>query len=642
MKGGAEPPTEMERTMENEERRLLGLILAMILLVTGQGCGSAAMNGEPGNELDDPNGELAGPRVDPEPEPDPEQDQEQELAPATELEAELVMLSGDDYGPLLWGTSENDMFMAGEDGLLAHFDGARWAPVALGHDYSHRDFSALFGFSPTDVFAGNGYGDLLHYDGEAWMEIEVPAGIYGLWGTSSKNLFAISSSQVMHFDGEEWSIVDTGLPTDIRWRGISGSGPGHVVLVGRSVESPGAPRFAHFDGVDWIEHRVPVNDGLANVWSAGPEATFAIGLRGSILYFDGRELTSMRGENGQDLHSIWGSSATEVFVGGDQTILRFDGKAWSSMDLPSISDVEYRQNIRSVFGFGGNRLFASGNGVHFFDGKSWEVRLSYSYSIRKIWATSPDDVLFLGSAVHRYDGFTLEPEDFGEFGQLDLRAAWGTKQRTYAAGTGSEMFVYDGENWARMAGNTPSSFADLTGTSEDDVFGVGRNGAIAHFNGAAWDSMNSGTDAHLRGVWAAAPDDVYAVGDEGTILHYDGNDWATLFDDEDVDYRHVTGFDAEHIFVPHKDGVLFGDGVFWRSEQPELEGPGYFVPAVHGTSPENMFAVGYGGLSHYDGGSWTRVSADLPGGSHAVFAVGPREIYAAGDQGVLRYTVPSP
>ncbi len=329
-------------------------------------------------------------------------------------------------------------------------------------------------------------------------------------------------------------------------------------------------------------------------------------------------------------------------MGGAQTILRFDGKAWSSMDLPSISDVEYRQNIRSVFGFGGNRLFASGNGVHFFDGKSWEVRLSYSYSIDKIWATSPDDVLFVGSATHRYDGFTVEPEDFGEFGQPYLRAAWGTKERTYAAVSGSEMFVYDGENWARMTGNTPSSLADLTGTSEDDVFGVGRNGAIAHFNGAAWDSMNSGTDAHLRGVWAAAPDDVYAVGDEGTILHYDGNDWATLFDDEDVDYRHVTGFDAEHIFVPHKDGVLFGDGVFWRSEQPELEGPGYFVPAVHGTSPENMFAVGYGGLSHYDGGSWTRVSADLPGGSHAVFAVGPREIYTAGDQGVLRYTVPSP
>ncbi len=294
MKGGAEPPTEMERTMENEERRLLGLILAMILLVTGQGCGSAAMNGEPGNELDDPNGELAGPRVDPEPEPDPEPDQEEELAPATELEAELVMLSGDDYGPLLWGTSENDMFMAGEDGLLAHFDGARWAPVALGHDYSHRDFSALFGFSPTDVFAGNGYGDLLHYDGEAWMEIEVPAGIYGLWGTSSKNLFAISSSQVMHFDGEEWSIVDTGLPTDIRWRGTLGQRAGSRGLGRPPWEAPCAPRFAHFDGVDWIEHRVPATDGLANVWSAGPEATFAIGLRGSILYFDGHELISMR------------------------------------------------------------------------------------------------------------------------------------------------------------------------------------------------------------------------------------------------------------------------------------------------------------------------------------------------------------
>ncbi|MFW2387671.1 MAG: hypothetical protein ACN4G0_05010 [Polyangiales bacterium] len=627
--------------MENEERRLLGLVLAMVLLVTGQGCGSAAMNGEQGNELDNPNGELANPDTDPEPEPEP--DAEAELAPVTNLQAELVMLCGY-QGPLLWGTSENDMFMAGEDGLLAHFDGARWAPFDLGSNYSYRDFSALIGFSSTDVFAGNSNGDLLHYDGETWTEVEVPNvnSIDDLWGTSANDLYAIYRSRVMHFDGAEWSTVDTGLPTDVRWLAISGSGSDHVVLVGFEPQAPYAPRFAHFDGSDWEEHEVPTTDRLVDVWSAGPSATFAIGQSGSILRFDGQELTAMQGTNGQALQSIWGTSATEVFVAGEGSIRRFDGSTWSSMVSPSNPDVGFPQRFRSLFGFGGNRLFASGKGLHFFDGESWEVRLSHSSSINKIWATSPEDVLFVGSATHRYDGFTVEPEDFGGFEQPNLRAAWGTKERTYAAGGGGEMFVYDGENWARMTSNTSTTFFDITGTSEDDVFAVGYNGVIVHFNGAAWGGMISGTDAHLRGVWAAAPDDVYAVGYEGTILHYDGNEWATLFGNEELYYWHVTGFDSEHIVAPHPGGVHFGDGVSWRSEQPEFEDAHNLIEAVHGTSPDNMFAVGYGGLSHYDGETWTHVSALRPGGSQAVFAVGPRDVYMSGRQGVLRFTVPSP
>ncbi len=640
MKGGAEPPVEMERTMENEERRFLGLVLAMLLLVTGQGCGSAAMNGEPGSELDDPNGELAEPGVEPEPEPEP--DDEVGLAPVTELQAELVMLSGDE-GHLLWGTSEKDMFMAGENGLLAHFDGARWTPFALGSKYSYRDFRALIGFSPTDVFAGNSYGDLLHYDGETWTEIDGPneSLFRGLWGTTADNLYALYRSQLMHFDGEEWSTVDTGLPTDIGWTAISGSGSAHVVLVGLDGDVPRAPRFAHFDGVDWVEHKVPATDWLVDVWSAGPSATFAIGQSGSILRFDGHDLTSMQGTNSQPLHSIWGTSATEVFVSGHGTIRRFDGKTWSSMVSPSSPETDSPQPIRSVFGFGGNRLFASGNGLHFFDGESWEVRLSFSSNINKIWATGPDDVIFVGSATHRYDGFSVEPEDFGGLDQPNLRAAWGTNERTYAAGVEGEMFVYDGQNWARMTSNTTATFFDITGTSEDDVFAVGRDGVIVHFNGSAWGGMFSGTDAHLRGVWAAAPDDVYAVGDEGTILHYDGNDWATLFGDEELLYWHVTGFDSEHVVAPHPGGVHFGNGVSWRVERPEFEEANNLIEAVHGTSPDNMFAVGYGGLSHYDGEAWTHVSALRPGGSQAVFAVGPREVYISGGQGVLRFTVPS-
>ncbi len=102
-----------------------------------------------------------------------------------------------------------------------------------------------------------------------------------------------------------------------------------------------------------------------------------------------------------------------------------------------------------------------------------------------------------------------------------------------------------------------------------------------------------------------------------------------------ADYFDVTGFDAEHIVAPRSDGAVdFSDGVSWR---PELD---VDLRAVHGTDPENLYGVGPNGLSHYDGERWTSVSQfDFGGENFSVFAVGPREVYAAGARAVFRYAV---
>ena len=537
------------------------------------------------------------------------------------------------------------MFLAGDAGLLAHFDGARWRPFELDSSFSYQEFTSIIGFSSTDVYAGTGYGNVLHYDGESWTQEALPNGssITDLWGSAPDDIYASASTHLVHFDGNEWSKVDSGLPAGVFWSAISGSGPDHVVVIGRDRDPPFAPRMAHFDGVEWTEHVVADDKRLLDVWSAGPRDTFLVGQGGRILHFDGEALTFLQSGTGQTLYSVWGTSASEVFAGGEGVVLRFNGNTWSGMTPPANPEEGSPQRIQSIFGFGGNRLFASGNGLHYFDGESWDTQLPFSSHVNKIWASRPDDVLFVGTATHRYDGFSVELEDFGGLAQPNLRAAWGTADRTYAVGTGGDILVHDGEHWGKMASNTTTTFFDVFGTSEDDVFAVGYDGVIMHFNGAAWGGMVSGTDAALRGVWAAGPDDVYAVGYEGTILHYDGNGWTPIFSDEDLYYWHVTGFDADHIVAPHpRDGVYFGDGVSWRSEHADLGEAHSLIEAVHGTAADNMYAVGFGGLSHYDGETWTHISSIRSGGLQAVFAVGPREVYMAGQQGVFRFTIPSP
>ena len=63
----------------------------------------------------------------------------------------------------------------------------------------------------------------------------------------------------------------------------------------------------------------------------------------------------------------------------------------------------------------------------------------------------------------------------------------------------------------------------VRGTSEKNIYAVGRNGTILRYNGSIWIPMTSGTTIELRGVFAHAENDVFAVAYNGIILHYDGD-----------------------------------------------------------------------------------------------------------------------
>jgi hypothetical protein len=256
--------------------------------------------------------------------------------------------------------------------------------------------------------------------------------------------------------------------------------------------------------------------------------------------------------------------------------------------------------------------------------------------VSDIWATGPEDVLFVGSSAHRYDGSSVERVDFGALEDVGLLTAWGTEDRIFAAGDGG-LFVYDGDDWGKLAIETDTQvhIYDMYGTSENDVFGVGSDGTVIHFDGATWQVMDSGAEKTLVGVWASAPDDVYAVGYDGTVLHYDGDTWSNLVVVDDVDYLGVAGFEQGHIVAPtREDFVIFSDGVSWRPE------PANDIKAIHGTAPDNLYGVGPHGLSHYDGESWTLVSRIFIPYEPTVFAVSPRDVYVAGRMGVIRYTTP--
>ncbi|MDX1672097.1 MAG: hypothetical protein R3211_07130, partial [Balneolaceae bacterium] len=61
------------------------------------------------------------------------------------------------------------------------------------------------------IATGTG-GTILHYDGSRWKTIYSAAdkGLYGIWGRSPDNIFAVGASgTLVHFDGERWRQLDS-------------------------------------------------------------------------------------------------------------------------------------------------------------------------------------------------------------------------------------------------------------------------------------------------------------------------------------------------------------------------------------------------------------------------------------------------
>jgi len=80
---------------------------------------------------------------------------------------------------------------------------------------------------------------------------------------------------------------------------------------------------------------------------------------------------------------------------------------------------------------------------------------------------------------------------------------------------------FDGGAWTSVT--TPYFLNRLWGTSGQNVFGVGSQGAAAHYDGVSWKAISLPVTNDLFGLWGTAGDDVFAVGSlQRNILVPDG------------------------------------------------------------------------------------------------------------------------
>lgn len=157
------------------------------------------------------------------------------------------------------------------------------------------------------------------------------------------------------------------------------------------------------------------------------------------------------------MSSVWGSSSDDVFaVGGNGTILHYDGNSWTQMESGT------NRHLADVWGFGANDVYAVGGSdlnesykpiILHFDGESWKTILDSTANgydlVYSIWGTSSSDVYYASS--------------FG-FYQGNVVDGWTSS-------------IIPDDHTAKTK---------LRGSSEYNIFIVGHFGLLLHYNGKTW------------------------------------------------------------------------------------------------------------------------------------------------------------
>jgi hypothetical protein len=241
---------------------------------------------------------------------------------------------------------------------------------------------------------------------------------------------------------------------------------------------------------------------LDGVWGTSASNVWAVGYE-TILHYDGATWSTVVGGSGSVLSGtwlvgIWGSSASNIWAvgyvsGGPAVLLHYDGFNWASVPSPSTTETGYG----SISGSSASDVWIVGSsGLTHYDGTSWSiVPTGTTQGLFAVWASSPSEVWVAG--------------DEG-------------------------MFHYNGTSWAPVTG-VPSEFLVLSGTSQSDVWAVGRSGPN-HYDGTSWSvaRQESGFPEIPLGVWASSPTDAWAVGINfhlaivSKIAHYNGTTWSDV------------------------------------------------------------------------------------------------------------------
>jgi hypothetical protein len=154
-------------------------------------------------------------------------------------------------------------------------------------------------------------------------------------------------------------------------------------------------------------------------------------------------------------------------------------------------------------------------------------------------------------------------------------------------------------------GGAALAFEAVRGSGPGSGWAVGEGGTAAQLVGNTWTAVDTGSTATLGGLSAFSFGNVYAVELGGPrVLALNGRAWAPLGTDRaDRNAMATFSLSPKEVWVVG-NGIDRWDGARWVQEVPS----GATYTSIFGPFATDLWAVGPGGIQHYDGKAWVPVA----------------------------------
>jgi photosystem II stability/assembly factor-like uncharacterized protein len=556
---------------------------------------------------------------------------------------------------VLWaitGDSADNIFVAGDDGVVFHFDGDSWRGENLG---SKLNVHALC-IRGDEVFSVGWLGRICVRRNGQWSPVQ---GGQNDPATINQPLFDCAASA----DGNLWAVGDQG-------------------------------RITQYDGSDWIEHKSGTGANLRSVLPLADGRVLVGGLGGMVLELadgnwrridtnTGCPIVSMAILNEDTVIAVGGEYSIESnqFLGrmflysegnwsavaieeplprlrrvrreGNNLLITGDGGAayrWTSEGVSRLT-TRLRFDLHDVISFAeGEAMICGDSGTVLLEtlcqdaveapaiepGPRWKIISNgeTNKTLRTLWAVGDEKLIAAGESgiVLHLDRDEITVRETP--GNRRIHALWGSSpNNVYAACDSSTLLHFDGNDWGvAHQGSVDTALLAITGFGPHDIFAVGDNGYALRYDGLMWRQIETGIKQELYGLWGQDSHHLLAVGGGGTILRWDGERWKTFGAGTEQDLYGVHGSSLNKLFIAGLGGTLirFEDNNWHR----EFSGVRSDLHCVAG-SGEEFYVVGSNGtILRNNDGHWEPEDSGCKNTLQAV-AVTSRGIFATGSGGLL-------
>jgi hypothetical protein len=292
---------------------------------------------------------------------------------------ELLNSSTGQYLGAAWGSSPDDIVAVGSNKKTVRFNGSKWTSVSGGLPDRPR---YLWGIDSRNIYITDIY-TVFRYDGMTVEELpraDVETPVSGLWGASSDDLVSVGNEgAIFHFDGSNWSRAASSTTVDLHDVTGSGVGPRYAVGDDRTV--------VRNAGSGWVLINEDPGSGVPyrDAWLGGG-VLYVVGADGEASRFNGVVWESLYTGVKDNLISVWGTGADNVYAAGEGAVIRFDGKTWSREVLDAYVNRPWLYEHLTGGGWDDVFLIADGYRLHRFNGELWSpVQTSPRLHYTSLW-----------------------------------------------------------------------------------------------------------------------------------------------------------------------------------------------------------------------------------------------------------------